>query len=211
MHRPLVVTAILALGAASTASAQVAVGLRGAANVSSPRVTEDGGAPAIPYRSRSGFTVGATAGLGVAPWLTIQLEGRYAQLGTRQVDAGLTGVLRVSYVEVPLVARAAIPIGSSAVTPHLYAGGFVRIKTDCDVRFSGSVSLAVDCGTAGVGDIRSSDHGVVFGGGADLRLGPGAVTLDVEYALGLRNIALDPSAEVLSRVLVVGAGYRVSL
>ena len=211
MHRSLAVTAILALGTASSASAQVAVGLRGAANVSSPRVTENGGAPAIPYRSRSGFTVGATAGLGVTRWLTIQIEGRYAELGTRQVDAGLTGVLRVSYVEVPLVARAAIPIGISGVTPHLYAGGFVRFKTACDIRFSGTASLDLDCGTADVGDLRSHDLGVVFGGGADVRLGPGDVTLDVEYALGLRNVALDPTAEVFSRVLVVGAGYRLAL
>jgi len=155
--------------------------------------------------------VGATAGLGVSPWLTIQLEGRYTQLGTRQVDAGLTGVLRVSYVEVPLVARVAIPVRGSPVTPHLFAGGFVRIKTACGIRFSGTASLDLDCGTADVGDLRLTEYGVAFGGGTDLRVGRGVVTLDVEYALGLRNIALDPAAEVFSRVFVVGAGYRITL
>jgi len=89
VHRSLAVTAILALGTASSASAQVAVGLRGAANVSSPRVTENGAAPAIPYRSRSGFTA----------------------------------------------------------------------------------SLDLDCGTAGVGDLRSHDLGVVFGGAGTQRRG----------------------------------------
>ena len=211
MRRPLAVAGIITLVAASSASAQLAVGFRGAANVSSPRVTENGGAPAIPYRSRTGLTVGATADLGVTPWLAIQLEGRYTQLGTRQEEAGVTGVLRVSYVELPLVVRVALPVRESPLTPHLFAGGFVRFKTACDIRFSGTVSLDLDCGTAGVGDLRSHDLGVVFGGGADVRLGPGEVTLDVEYALGLRNVALDPTAEVFSRVLVVGAGYRLAV
>jgi len=211
MRRPLAVAVMVALVAASSASAQLTVGVKGAANISSPQVTENGAAPAIPYRSRTGVTVGATAGLGVTPWLAIQLEGRYTQVGTRQVEAGVTGVLRVSYVEFPLVVRAAIPVRGSPLTPHLFAGGFVRFKTACDIRFSGAVSLNLDCGTADVGDLRSTDHGVVFGGGADVRLGPGEVTLDVEYALGLRNVALDPTAEVFSRVLVLNVGYRLAV
>ena len=211
MRRVLAVAGFLALGAASSVNAQLTVGLKGATNMSSPHVTENGGAPAIPYRSRAGLTVGATAALEVTPWLAVQLEGRYAQLGTRQVDAGVTGVLRLSYVEVPFVVRAVIPVRGVPVTPHLLAGGFLRVKTACDVRFRGAVSLDLGCGAAGVGDLRSTDHGVVVGGGADARLGPGEVTLDVEYALGLRNMSRDPAARVFSRVLVLGAGYRIAV
>ncbi len=201
---------LFAVAAASSAGAQFVVGIEGGLNISNLTVTEDGQPPAIPYDSRTDVVVGAMAGFGVTPWLSVQLAGRYSREGTQQTEDELTASLRVSYLDLPLVAEARIPVGESPVVPHVFAGGFVQFETSCGVQIRGTVSLDLDCETADA-ERRSTDYGLVFGGGADVRLGPGAITLDVEYALGLRNMATDPAIEAKSRVLAFVAGYKLTL
>jgi hypothetical protein len=211
VYKLLSIAIVLALGVAPAAAAQFTIGAKGGANFSNLSVTENGGDPEVPYGSRKGLLLGATAGLSVAPWLAFQLEGRYSQEGTQQTDDGITALLRLSYVDVPLVARVLIPTGESPVRPYLFAGGFVGFETDCGVKTSGAVSVELDCETADVGR-QSTDYGVVFGAGTDVRLGPGAVTLDIEYSLGLRNMAAaQNSGEAHSRVFAFTAGYKLVL
>jgi len=210
VHRLPAIAVVLALVAAATADAQFAIGLKGGANISNLSVTENGAEPAIPYESRTGLLLGATAGVTVTPWLTVQLEGRFSQEGTQQTEDGVTASLRLSYVDVPLVAKVLIPTGRSPLTPHLYAGGFAGFEIDCGLNTTGAVSLELDCDVAAA-DRQSTDYGVVFGGGADLRLGPGTITLDVEYALGLRNMHTEPGGKAHSRVFALAAGYKVGL
>jgi opacity protein-like surface antigen len=211
VHRFLCISLALTLAGASSAGAQITIGIKGGANLSNFSATENGGEPEVPYDSRTGMLLGATAGISVTPWLTVQLEGRYSQEGTQQTEAGVTASLRLSYVDLPVLARVHIPTGASPVMPFLYAGGFVGFEVDCGLKTSGAVSLEVDCETADVGR-QTNDYGVVFGGGTDVRLGPGAVTLDIEYSLGLRNMAEDPdTGEAYSRVFAFLAGYRFIL
>lgn len=210
-HQVFLVSLLLAPIAFSSASAQIAVGMKGGPNISNVSVTENGGPPEVPYDSRTGFLLGATVGTNVTPWLALQLEGRYTEAGTKQTEDGLTASLNLSYLGIPLTARALIPTGESPIKPYLYAGGFAGFEVDCGLSTSGVVSVSVDCETADVGH-QTSDFGVLFGGGTDVRLGPGAITIDIEYLLGLRNVAEDQDAgEAYSRAFSVAAGYRLSL
>lgn len=207
----LLVALVLTPFALSSASAQVGVGIKGGLNISDVSVTENGGPPELPYDSRTGMLVGMTAGLDVTPWLALQLEGRFSQAGTKQTENGLTASLLLAYLGFPLIAKAHIPTGESPLKPYLYAGGFAGFEVDCSLETSGTVSVELDCETADVGR-RTSDYGVVFGGGTDVLLGPGAVTLDVEYLLGLRNLAEDQEAgEAYSRAFSLAAGYKLFL
>jgi len=210
VHRLLSISLFLALAAASSAGAQIAVGIKGGLNLSDVSVTDNGGEPAVPYESRTGLLFGGTVGVAATPWLTVQLEGRHSREGTQQTEDGITASLRLSYLDVPLIAKFHIPTGESPVMPYLYAGGFVGFETGCGVKVSGAVSLELDCDTAEV-DRESTDYGAVFGGGTDVRLGPGAVTLDIEYSYGLRNLATDPTGEAFSRVFLFAAGYKLVL
>jgi hypothetical protein len=192
---------MLTFAAVSSANAQISIGAKGGINVANFSVTENGGEPELPYDSRTGLLFGATVGVTVTPWLTVQLEGRYSQKGTKQTDNDVIVSLNLWYVDVPLVAKAYIPTNGSPVMPYLYVGGFMGFETGCGVTASGAVSLDLSCETA-----------VVFGGGTDVRLGPGAVTLDIEYSLGLRNLAEDPNTgEAHSRVFAFAAGYKLFL
>jgi opacity protein-like surface antigen len=210
-HRLLLVTLMLTFAAVSSANAQISIGAKGGINVANFSVTENGGEPELPYDSRTGLLFGATVGVTVTPWLTVQLEGRYSQKGTKQTDNDVIVSLNLWYVDVPLVAKAYIPTNGSPVMPYLYVGGFMGFETGCGVTASGAVSLDLSCETADVGR-QTNDYGVVFGGGTDVRLGPGAVTLDIEYSLGLRNLAEDPNTgEAHSRVFAFAAGYKLFL
>ena len=211
MHRFLAISLALTLAGASSAGAQIAIGIKGGANLSNVSVTANGAEPEVPYDSRTGMLLGASAGISVTPWLTVQLEGRYSQEGTQQTEDGVTASLRLSYLDLPLLAKVHIPTGASPLMPYLYAGGFVGFEVNCGLKTSGAVSVELDCETADVGR-QSNDYGAVFGGGTDVRLGPGAVTLDIEYSLGLRNMAEDAAiGEAYSRVFAVAAGYRIIL
>jgi hypothetical protein len=71
-------------------------------------------------------------------------------------------------------------------------------------------ALDLDCDEEGV-TREKTDYGLVFGAGTDVRVGPGAFTLDVEYSLGLRNLSTEANSEAHSRVFSVAVGYRVFL
>lgn len=202
---------LLAVSAVTAAQAPVVVGAKVGLNQSNFRVTENGVAPVPPYESRTGLVAGATAALRVTHWLSLQLEGRYAQQGVQRFDQGSRGVIALSYVEVPLVARLSVLRADAPIRPRLHAGGFVRFETGCNVHISGITSADLDCDTAIPDERKTTDYGVNFGGGADVRFGPGDVMLDVEYAYGLRNLSEDPTVKVRSRVLGFAVGYRIPI
>ena len=211
MHRASFGLLVLAFtaGSISPATSQVAIGAKGGVNFSNLSVAENGEAPEIPYESRTGLLLGVTLGVNVTPWLVLQLGGQYSQAGTKQNEGDVSGLLRLSYLDVPLVAKVYIPTKGSPVMPYLYAGGFVGFEVDCSLRLEGTVTVELDCETVGMK--RETNYGAVFGGGTDVRVGPGAVTLDAEYAIGLRNIADDPGMEAHSRVFSIAVGFKVFL
>lgn len=203
----------LVAAAASPAAAQVAVGIKGGINSSDISATENGAAVDPPFESRSGLLLGASVGVTLTPWLALQLEGRYSQKGVQQEEAGVNILVRLSYVDVPLIAKFVIPTTGGPVSPYLYAGGVVAFEVACGLRAEApalDLAMDLDCEEEGV-DREKTDYGVVFGAGTDVRVGPGAFTLDVEYALGLRNLSTEAGADAKSRVFSVAAGYRVFL
>ena len=92
-------------------------------------------------------------------------------------------------------------------------------STTCNVPASCSLSAevggseeSIDCDDPGadVDARKSTDFSVFFGGGVDIAVGSGAISLDVLYDLGLTN--LDDSglegSDVKNKNLLVLAGYR---
>jgi hypothetical protein len=114
-------------------------------------------------------------------------------------------------VDVPLIAKFIIPTRGGPVSPYLYAGGIIGFDVACGLRAEApalDLAMDLDCEEEGV-EREKTDYGLVFGAGTDIRVGPGAVTLDVEYALGLRNLSTEVGVDAKSRVFSVAAGYRV--
>ena len=199
---------ILGLGMTSSAEGQVAIGAKGGINIADVAIEADGADE--PTNSRTGVLAAGVVAYTVHPWLSLQLEGRYSQQGTVQPQGdGIDALLRLSYAEVPLTAKLLLPTGG-IVQPYLYAGGFVSFEVACSLMAVGmGVSLDIGCDEAE--DRGKSDYGVIFGAGSDFAVGPGAVTLDVEYAVGLRDISDNSAATAYHRVLSIAAGFKVFL
>ncbi len=108
-----------------------------------------------------------------------------------------------------------IPVEGAPVVPRVYAGPSLAFELNCKLEATeGGLSAEADCDSEEVGaPTNSVDYGVFFGGGLDIQAGPGVVTVDVLYNLGLGDIAdedpTDPLVDVSNKNIQILAGYGV--
>jgi hypothetical protein len=88
--------------------------------------------------------------------------------------------VRLSYIDIPLLAKFSIPT-QGCVTPSFFAGPYVGFLLSAEAYMGDDVSDIAD-------STKSTDLGLVFGGGVDYALGEGNLIFDVRYALGLSTI-----------------------
>lgn len=179
-------------------------------------------------RSRSTFTASIVFGAHVTRHLAIQPELAYVQKGARvDFTPASAATIDIRYIEFqfPLVL---IPIPQGRLRPKLYSGIAGSVELSCDVQgsFPGGDS-STRCGwqdplrTVLVFTQTSLvEMGWLVGAGLDLALGPGAVTADLRYNLGLSDIndietvsinGVGAPLRVENRALQVVAGYVLYL
>ena len=135
------------------------------------------------------------------------------------VPEGSEADVAIDYLEVPVLLNLNIPTGPAPVQPRVYAGGNISFELACDVNtaqegVSGSVECASDAADDFLGaETKSTDFGLLFGGGLGFPAGPGAFNVDVRYDLGLTDIFDDDADEVelKNRNFQAVAGYSVSI
>ena len=185
----LLAVVLLCGGSLSTALAQgVSLGVVGGLNQSS--VSSDIDQDLV--LTRTGFNVGAFLAFESASPVGFQLGASYTTKGfdLETGVAGVSGGVKITYVEVPLLAVLTIPTGpASSVSPRIFGGVAVGFKAGCDVVASSmGVSASVPCDLGGGATIKTVDARAMFGGGLMIGAGPISVVLDAAYALGLMNI-----------------------
>ena len=180
---------------------------------------DTGGSSAIEPESITGFRIGAVVRLGLGPVLGLESGVHHSRKGARigpfvtapgfpGPDVPFNGVLKLSQLEVPLVATASLPIGSPLFEPRLYAGGRIAFETACELDLR-------PCAERGP-QTAATTAGLLVGGGVDVELGPGSVTLDARYDHGLTDVIDDPEIDVGEddqslRSVALTAGYVVAL
>jgi hypothetical protein len=159
---------------------------------------------------KTGFSFGGFFGADLHRLFRLQGELQYVQKGAKAEEVGVTGKFKLAYLELLVPATLLIPV-EGVVVPRLYAGPAVAFELSCKVSASvGETSVEVDCSDESVeAPTKSVDFGVFFGGGLYIKAGPGAITLDVLYNLGLTDINDFPGdpATVKNRTLQILAGY----
>lgn len=161
--------------------------------------------------SKLGFVGGAFLGVDLSEYFRIQFEGQYVQKGAEDEEDGATLKINLNYIEFMVPFTLTIPT-NSAIAPRLYAGPALGIEASCSLSAEvGGSEESIDCDDPGadVDARKSTDFSVFFGGGVDIAVGSGAITLDVLYDLGLSS--LDDSgleADIKNKNLLVMAGYR---
>lgn len=160
--------------------------------------------------SKLGFAGGAFLAYAFGDWFTLQPEVLYSQKGgtaTWEVRGEeRTETVSLDYIEIPVLAVLTIPT-QSRWTPKFFVGpafGFLISAED---------KREVDGEEVGTEDIKDGlkdyDIGVVFGGGLDVKVGPGAITTDIRYNWGVTNIVddEDDSDSVKNGVFSFMVGY----
>ncbi len=159
---------------------------------------------------KTGFSVGGFLGVDLHRLFRLQGEVQYVQKGAKASEAGIEAKFKISYVEVLVPLTVTIPV-EGIVVPRLYAGPSLAFELDCKIEQSdATVSVEDDCADVDA-PTNSVDYGVFFGGGIDIQAGPGHITLDVLYNLGIGDIAdedpTDPVVDVSNKNIQVLAGY----
>lgn len=138
-----------------------------------------------------GFSGGAFLAYAFGDWFTLQPEVLYSQKGAQEshdtLSGELTNTVSMDYIEIPLLAVLTIPT-QSRWTPKLFAGPAFGILISAEQK----AERAGEERTADIkDDLEDFEVGIVFGGGVDVEVGPGAITADLRYNWGVTNIVAD--------------------
>ncbi len=115
-----------------------------------------------------------------------RIGAKYSQRGAEASAAGATAKIKLAYLEVPAVVG--YELGAPGrMRPYLYGGGQVALRMSCDVEASfGGISASATCDSAQM-KAKSTDFGLLVGGGLSIPSGRGSILLDVRYLLGMQD------------------------
>ena len=208
----LLAMACLAGLAPATAAAQdITLGVKGGLNVSNLSVDapED---PDFAFDSQTDFLVGGFAQIGIGSKFALQPEVFYSQNGAKSQSDDPSIKLNLNYIRVPLLLMARLSSRESPMYPILYVGPQVAFETRCQVTGEDDgVSVSFDCDSPELEDAlqtKTTDFGLVFGGGLEILYSRLTVQLDARYNLGLTNLN---DAEDASEVSVKSRGWSFML
>jgi hypothetical protein len=149
-------------------------------------------------KSRTGLQAGLVVNIGVNEMFSIQPEILFSQKGYKveETEDGIEGKLDVatSYLEVPILAK--VQFGSGGVKPFINAGpyfgywmgGNTKLTIDGDDIFDEDF----DFDDESMDNANRMDIGLSVGAGIGFDAGPGQLTLDVRYGLGLTSLSDEP-------------------
>ena len=155
--------------------------------------------------SRIGLAGGAFVRVPIGEQLSIQPEVNYVQKGAEESAIGITLKIKMDYVEIPVLLRYEFPAGGS-VLPCLYAGPMVAFKVVSDMTAE-ALGTSLDLGIA---NQKSTDFGLVIGGGIDVGMGSSAITFDLRFAVGLAEQFDDVDPFDYAEVYAQGLDFPVA-
>jgi hypothetical protein len=151
--------------------------------------------------SRDGSLIAGFAARRIAGPLSGQIELMFSRRGGGLSTAGATGpvigTVQLIYVEVPVLARVAVPIGR--LRPVLLGGGSFAISVGCELQVEGGDNIEQErCDGDSSISLTGSDFNAIFGGGLEYPWHGATLRLELRRMIGLRNIA--PTGDLKNRV-----------
>jgi hypothetical protein len=120
--------------------------------------------------------------------------------------------VKISYLEVPVLARIGIDLGNSNLTPAVLAGVSLGLNIGCDVRVTdadGSDELECDDGPVNL-EAEIFSMAFAIGGTLDVAISPRFIlSPTLLYTRGLTDIFGDEFLEVRHSVVQIGATLRL--
>ncbi|HMB70605.1 MAG TPA: outer membrane beta-barrel protein, partial [bacterium] len=128
----------------------------------------------------------------------------FSMKGDSEESGGVTQSFNLSYLEVPVLAKATFGPPASPISPSLFAGPSFGINLSSKAKVEGAGS-GFD-GEVDYKDVtKSTEVGMVFGGQVEF----GNFGIDVRYNKGLTNVSDDGSGEeIKSSVFSILGSFR---
>lgn len=147
---------------------------------------DDGNGTMVEPKFKTGFAFGGFLGFELGEAVTLQPELLYTMKGVKYEELGVTIKGKSTYLEVPVLIKYGFTTAGST-KPNLYFGPYMAFELSSDVEGEiGGMSAEVE-----VGNTKSTDFGLVIGGGLDFAAGSSTVVIDFRYSLGLTKLAGD--------------------
>lgn len=193
------------LAASSPAFAQSGVGVIGGVNFAKIdfAAPDLSGSPIPdaefpPAENRIGFSGGLFVTIPAAPAIGIEMDVLYSQKGAKFSSSGVTGTVKLDYLDVPVLAR----IGTSTAKTRLavFAGPSfgIKLRARTKTEFPGQVGES-DIST----QVSAFDIGLVVGAGVE----SGVLRLDGRYQWGLSNIDKE-GMDMKNRAFSILVGFK---
>ncbi len=162
-----------------------------------------------------GFAFGAFITYSFNEMFAIQPEVLYSMKGFKiESDEEYGGVTasyeqknHLNYLEIPVLFKF-MPKMEGSFAPNIFAGPALGIKMSATYDAEITIDGQTESSDGDLEDIKSIDFGLAFGAGADFEVGPGKVTFDARYTLGLSTIDdSEAEADVKNGVITFMLGY----
>lgn len=198
------IVSVLAVALATPLAAQkVSVGLKGGVNLANMA-----GAPDAADMSTL-FVGGGFLVARLTDNLTLMPELLYARKGLEDQEEGATEMVRLDYIEVPVLLRFSPATAGRRFVPFGMLGPAIAFKVNCELKGeTPTESVSMDCAESGIGDANGLDFGVVGGIGSDFIVKRGAISIDARYTYGLNKVWDDRDWH--NSVFSIMLGYRFS-
>jgi hypothetical protein len=149
----------------------------------------------IYWENKMGFCAGGFLTFSLSDIFAIQPEAFFTMKGYKSEQEWNFYTSSVTYLEIPVLAKAFIPTGGN-IKPNIFGGPSLGIK------ISGE-------------EYKSTDFGLVFGGGIDFALGTGKFLVECRYSMSLSSVSIfekgpmteRESEDVKNRVISIIVGY----
>jgi len=171
------------------------------------------GSDAKDNKAKIGVAIGGVLAYSFSDLISVQPELLYTMKGNLDED---DKAINLNYLEIPILAKFSFLTGD--VRPIAFIGPAVGILLSAD--YDGKTEVSTPGGTIKMTDlVNSTDIGIVLGAGAEIgKLGPGKLTADVRYEMGLTTIASDKwknskgdTADIKNSVISLMVGYLFAL
>ena len=126
-----------------------------------------------------GFAFGGFFTYNFSPTFALQPEFLYTMKGFSVPVLGVDIDFKMDYIEIPVLFK--FQFGTGTAKPCLFAGPAVAFMVSAKLEVLGE---SVDADELW----KSTDLGLVFGGGIDFPVGSGMVTFDGRYTMGMSKI-----------------------
>jgi len=181
-----------------TTNAQIQVGLKAGLNISDI-VEDDPGEEATNFDTKLGFVGGVYFNYQFNNMFAVQPEIYYSMKGAKLKDQYNDLNLKLTYVEIPILLQFIVPLKGTPVKPLLFVGPAMGLNlTAKNERTNNGQATEEDFKDL----IKSTDLGLVFGGGISLPLGKNQLGIDVRYSLGLSNIGKDTGSATIKNNII---------